>query len=68
MMSGGNWWRANEIVVIRHQPGVRNPPNFPCQFHAESFRDAGHLKEILREGQTIVDKALAGASATEGLR
>jgi phosphoglucomutase len=32
------------------------------KIYAESFRDAGHLKEILREGQTIVDEALAGAS------
>jgi len=38
------------------------------KIYAESFRDAGHLKEILREGQTMVDEALAGASATGGPR
>jgi len=31
------------------------------KIYAESFRDAGHLQRILREAQTIVDTALAGA-------
>ena len=31
------------------------------KIYAESFRDAGHLQRILREAQTIVDAALAGA-------
>jgi phosphoglucomutase len=38
------------------------------KIYAESFRDAGHLKEILREAQTMVDEALAGAGATGGPR
>ncbi len=31
------------------------------KIYAESFRDLGHLQRILREAQTIVDAALAGA-------
>jgi phosphoglucomutase len=31
------------------------------KIYAESFRDADHLQRILREAQTIVDAALAGA-------
>ena len=35
MMLGGNWWRANEIVVIRHVGP--NLPKFPCQFPNDGY-------------------------------
>jgi phosphoglucomutase len=31
------------------------------KIYAESFRDVGHLREILRDAQSIVDAALADA-------
>ena len=37
------------------------------KIYAESFREP-HLDEILSEAQTMVDEALAGASATGGPR
>jgi phosphoglucomutase len=50
---------------LRRAGGSR--PDRPApKIYAESFRDAEHLKEILSEGQTMVDEALAGASATGG--
>jgi hypothetical protein len=43
MMSGGNWWRANEIVVIRHHSResetAKVPVSIPLQM-AVSDNDA----------------------------
>ena len=36
--------------------------------YSESFRDAGHLKEILREAQTMMDEALGSANGKGGTR
>jgi hypothetical protein len=47
---------------------IRFAPDWRIQMRLGASRPKRHLKEILRDGQTMVDEALAGASATGGPR